>query len=145
MKRHETHVWTHVITRGVKVFEFTLHSPHTHILSLSVSQFLAFYHSSRTLFLTRVLFILILSASEQVICNQSPNKGRRQQGNVSEAPSDEMAATGVPIAGIMSLPLPTSLFCSVVLVAAVATYCHMTNFPRCPLPFPILHCLQKMV
>lgn len=56
----------------------------------------------------------------------------------SEAPSDVLAATGVPIAGIMSLPSPVNLFCSPVQAAAAAC-CRTANCPLHPLPYPNFH------
>lgn len=60
----------------------------------------------------------------------------------SEAPSDVLAATGVPIAGIMSLPSLVNLFCSPVQAAAAAACCRTANCPLHPLPYPNFHCNQ---
>lgn len=57
----------------------------------------------------------------------------------NEAPSDVLAATGVPIAGIMSLPSPVNLFCSPVRAAVAAVCCRTANCPLHPPPFPNFH------
>jgi len=70
----------------------------------------------------------------------SPEADHHRQGKrISEAPSDVLAATGVPIAGIMSLPSPVNLFCSPVQAAAAAVCYRMANCPLHPLPYPNFH------
>lgn len=77
--------------------------------------------------------------NEHVVHVQSPKSGRHRQGKVSEAPSDVLAATGVPIAGIMSLPLLMNLFCLPVQAAAAAAYHRKPRFPLHPPPYPNFH------
>lgn len=67
------------------------------------------------------------------------SRHHRQGKRISEAPSDVLAATGVPIAGIMSLPSPVNLFCSPVQAVVVAICCRMANRPLHPLPYPNFH------
>lgn len=67
------------------------------------------------------------------------SRHHRQGKRISEAPSDVLAATGVPIAGIMSLPSPVNLFCSPVQAVAVVICCRTANRPLHPLPYPNFH------
>lgn len=64
---------------------------------------------------------------------------RHRQGKVSEAPSDVLAATGVPIAGIMSLPSLMNLFYLPVQAVVAVVYHRKLHFPLHPPSYPNFH------